>query len=248
MPCNRARRALRAPSERNRKALTMNDKETVTDNGNNVVIANASPDADNRHIANAKAAAIVKAILLSETALAVTAKDWGSALFRSVHNDKVSLDTLIGESKLSAGFATLGASEAGKKAKQRMEVYFSNARLVNEGFSTMTDEAQAAILNGESSIHYIAGQIRDANRKALAAAKKAEAAGEAAADASAAVTTDEAETLLQRVDALRNAWAAATDDERSTAYDSVSALFDEVNASIEAATSGEGETVEVKAA
>lgn len=231
--------------------MTDNSK-TVTDNGNAVVIADASPTADERHIANAKAAAIVKAILLAETALAVTAKEWGTALFRSVHNDKVPLDTLIGESKLSAGYATLGASEAGKKAKQRLDVYFSNARLVNEGFASMDETAQAAILNGESSIHYIAGQIRDANRKALAAAKKAEAEAEAAADSSAAATANEAAnkplSLLETIESLRVLWAAATDDERNEAYDSVSALFEEVNASIEAATSETLPATEAKAA
>jgi hypothetical protein len=220
------------------------------DQGNNTVVANPEAE-DNRHKANGLAAEIVKAVLKAETALATTAKDWGHSLFRSVIIDKVSLDTLIGESKLAAGFATLGASEAGRKAKQRLNVYFSNARLVSERYSTLSEETQNAILNGETSIHYLASQFRDADRKALSEAKKAEAAAEAAASG-VDMTDGESqpvETLKTMAEALLAAWTdpARSDDERADAYDTIAALVAAVDASIEADAkadeSGEAEKI-----
>lgn len=224
-------------------------EKQLLDNGPNTVTANEE-SSDNRHIANGKAAAIVAAILKSEAALSVTASEWGAALFRSVKNDNVSLDTLIGESKLAAGFATLGTTEPGRKAKQRLNVYFSNARLVAERFDNLSSEAQAKVLDGTSSIHYLAGQFRDSDRKAAAEKKAAEAAAEAAANPDA-VTGDNAnkpQSLLEMVDALMERWAASTDDEKADAYDAVAAFTALVNDDIAAdAESIEGEAEKLAA-
>lgn len=224
-------------------------EQKLIDNGQETVVADEA-STDNRHVANAKAAEIVAFVMKSETALGVTAKDWGAAIFRSVHRDNVSLDTLIGESKLAAGFATLSATEAGKKAKSRLNVYFSNARLVNERYSTLTDEQRDNVLNGVTSIHYMAAQFRDADNKAAKAAKAAETAGEAAADNGAASASDglpeSGMTLSQLADELLRRWIAASEAEQEEALDSVSLLIDTINsATVE---TGEVEEVEVKKA
>lgn len=216
-------------------SIMTEQSKTVTDNGNNSVTADVEA-VDNRHQANGFAKAIVDATMKAETAIGLTAKDWGAALFRSAINDNVSLDMLIGESKLSAGFATLGTSEAGKKAKQRLNVYFSNARLVMERWLSLSDEQREAVLNGTTSIHYLASSFRDADRKAQAEAKKAEAAAEAAANPEAAGTESQpnATTLKQDAEALLARFNAASDDERNDAYDAIGALVDAMNAAIEA--------------
>jgi hypothetical protein len=226
------------------------ESKIAVDNGNATVSGDTSETADNRHIANGKAKAIADAVMKNETALAVTAKEWGAALFRSSINDGVSLDMLIGESKLAAGFATLGTSEAGRKAKQRLNVYFSNARLVMERFGTLSDEAKAAILSGETSIHYLASQYRDADRKAASEAKKAQAAAEAAADGSVAANGDApaTTTLAQDAEALLERFMGATDEERSDAYDAIGLLVDAMTEAIAASAEAASDEPEAKAA
>ena len=218
----------------NRERVNMNNQnETKIDDGANSIVADAS-SSDNRFNANAFAAAIVSAIVKSEDALSVTAKQWGAAIFRSVINDKVSLDTLIGESKLAAGYATLAASEAGRKAKGRLNVYFSNARLVAEKYEAMSDEAKEAILSGATSIHYLASQFRDVERKALAEAKKAEAAGEAGAIGADMTQAPVAMSLKDMAETLLAAFLVASNDDRNEAYDAIELLTIAVNEAIEA--------------
>jgi hypothetical protein len=226
-----------------------NETKVAVDNGNATVSGDTSETADNRHQANGFAKAIVDATMKAETAIGLTAKNWGAALFRSSINDGVSLDMLIGESKLAAGFATLGTSEAGRKAKQRLNVYFSNARLVMERFGTLSDEAKAAILSGETSIHYLASQYRDADRKAASEAKKAQAAADAAGDGSAAATeTAVTTTLAQDAEALLERFMGATDDERSDAYDAIGLLVDAMTEAIAASAEAASDEPEAKAA
>jgi hypothetical protein len=184
----------------------------------------------------------------AETAIGLTAKNWGAALFRSSINDGVSLNMLIGESKLAAGYATLSVSEAGRKAKQRLDVYFSNARLVEERWATLSDESKEAVLKGETSIHYLASQFRDADRKAKTEAKKAEAAAEAAANGNAVNTPPEATTLAQDAEALLERFMGATDDERSDAYDAIGLLVDAMNEAIAASAEAASSEPEAKAA
>jgi predicted Fe-S protein YdhL (DUF1289 family) len=221
--------------------------KTLIDNGNETVTADEqSPD--NRHVANAKAAEIVSAITKAESALSVTAKEHGAAMFRANKQDNVSLDVLIGESKLAAGFATLGATEAGKKAKSRLNVYFSNYRLVAERWEKLSDEQREGVLNGTVSAHYLAGLFRDADRKAEKEAKAAAAAGEAAASPDAANangdgTPESGLTMAQLATELLQRWTDATDDEREEALDAMALLVDAVNASTE--ETGEIETVEI---
>lgn len=208
----------------------------TTDNGANTVIADADAT-DNRHVANAAAAAIVAAVIKNETALAGKAKDWGVAVLNAVYTDKGNLDTLIGESKLASGFATLGKTEAGAKAKGRMNVYFSNARLIAERWATFTDEQRAALLKGESSLHYVAGELRKLDAKAKADAAKAEA--EANPDAVSSDAT--ALTLKEMVTALSVAYSNASDQSRDDADDAIIAFIDIVNA-LSSKTEVEAET------
>lgn len=152
------------------------------DNGNETVTI--TRDAiDARGIMLRTASDIAVAVVNAEKTIGETAKSWGHALFRAVHVDKVAaLDSLIGDSKVAAGWTTLTLSDAGKKAKGRLEVYFSNARLVAEKWDGMEESQREAVLNGESSIHYLADQFRKAEKaakkEAQAAAEKAQAAAE----------------------------------------------------------------------
>ena len=229
--------------------MTTDVTKIAVDNGNATVSGDTSETADNRHKANGLAKRIVDDVMKAETAIGLTAKDWGAALFRSSINDNVPLDTLIGDSKLAAGHATLGTSEAGRKAKQRLDVYFSNARLVMERWTRLSDEQREAVLNGTTSIHYLASQFRDADRKAKAAAKQAEAAAEAAADSSAAATeTAVTTTLAQDAEALLERFMGATDDERSDAYDAIGLLVDAMNEAIAASAETVSDEPEAKAA
>ena len=165
------------------------------DNGENVVTVGATNDA--RSIMLTSAAAIVADVIKVEGTLAETAKAWGHALFRAVYVDGLNMDAMIGDSKVAAGWNALASSDAGRKAKGRMEVYFSNARLVAEGWQGMEEAKRADILAGLASIHYIAGQIRKAKADAEKAAKK-EAARvkeeQEAADAKAAAGDSAADT------------------------------------------------------
>lgn len=144
----------------------------VIDNGNETVTIDANaPDA--RSMMLASASAIAAFVIDTEGKLSETAKAWGHALFRCVYQDKASsLDALIGDSKVAAGWNMLTSSGAGRKAKGRMEVYFSNARLVAERWEGMTDDQRRDVLAGLSSIHYLAGQFRKADADAKKAATK----------------------------------------------------------------------------
>jgi hypothetical protein len=205
----------------------MTNEKTVTDNGNNSIVADVEAT-DNRHIANGKAAAIVAAIVKNETALAITAKEHGTAIFRSVYQDGQNLDTLIGESKLAAGFATLGGSDAGKKAKQRLNVYFSNYRLVAERWNSFSDEQRANVLNATTSVHYLAAELRKADADAKRAADKAAKEAEAAANPDA-LTSGEA-GLIDAVSNVIAMYQAASMDERNLAFDALTELFALVDA------------------
>lgn len=160
----------------------------VIDNGDNAVtITRDATDARSAMLASA--ATIAAFVVETEGKLGETAKAWGQSLFRAVYVDKAaSLDALIGDSKVAAGWNILTSSDAGRKAKARLEVYFSNARLVAERWDANADK-QADVLAGLSSIHYLAGQYRKADADAKKAASKAAALAKAeqdAADAKAA--------------------------------------------------------------
>jgi hypothetical protein len=196
--------------------------EKQLDDGQNTVTASDKPEADNRAIANAKAAEIAGFITASENKLAITAKEHGVAMLRAHYRDGVSLDVLIGENKLAAGFKTLGSSDAGKKAKSRLNNYFSTYRLLAERWSSIEDDKRNAMLNGETSPHYIAALIRKADAEAAKEAAKAEAEAEAETPA-VATLADEALRLL----AL---YQAASMDERNAAFDALASLFEAVDA------------------
>lgn len=198
-------------------------EKTLTDNGNATVTADSSDGADSRHIANAKALAIVNAVMKAESALALTAKEHGKAVFVTVYQDKsATLDTVIAENKLAAGFKALGDSEAGRKAKGRLNVYFSNFRFIAERWEKLSDEQRAAILNGDTSVHYLAATIRDEERKAEREAAKAakEAEGDTVADAP---------SLADAAKALLEAYKLANAADRNAAYDTLVELFDIVD-------------------
>lgn len=188
-----------------------------------------APDA--RSIMLASAASLVSTVVAVEGTLAETAKTWGANVFTLAYPTDdakpVTLDALIGDSKVAAGWASLTATDAGKKAKARMEVYFSNARLVAETFDTLSDDDKRDIRGGVSSIHYRAGLIRKAAADAKAAAKKEAArvaAEQAAADAKAAAqaSNDDATmptpaapapvSIASLVEALHLALLDASDD------------------------------------
>jgi len=158
-----------------------------TANDTVLTIDTNAPDARSKMLASASAIAAL--VIDSEGKLAETAKSWGHNLFRAVYVDGANMDTMIGDSKVAAGWSVLTTNETGKKAKARLEVYFSNARKVAEGWGAMEQAAKDDVLAGLSSIHYLAGQLRkaesDAKKAADKAAKLAKAEQEAA-DAKAA--------------------------------------------------------------
>jgi hypothetical protein len=102
------------------------------------------------------------------------------------------------------------------------------------------------VLNGLSSIHYLAGQFRKADADAKKAAKKAEEAKVAAQQAAegGSVSTDEtgeADTLETAVMRLIDRYQAATVEERDAAYDALALLFETVNGDAEVIATPEGE-------
>jgi Zn-dependent M16 (insulinase) family peptidase len=217
----------------------------VIDNGNDSIDVTGEA-LDNRSQMLASAALIVSQTVAAEAKIGETAKTWGHSLFSAVYRDNANLDALIGDSKVAAGWNNLSASEGGRKAKQRMEVYFSNARLVAERWNMLTDEQREAVLNGLSSIHYLAGQFRKADADAKKAAKKAEEAKVAAQQAAegGSVSTDEtgeADTLETAVMRLIDRYQAATVEERDAAYDALALLFETVNGDAEVIATPEGE-------
>jgi hypothetical protein len=219
----------------------------------------AAPDA--RSMMLASAASLVSTVIEVEGKLADTAKAWGANVFTLAYpaddTKPLTLDALIGDSKMAAGWPSLATTDAGKKAKSRMEVYFSNARLVAETFDALSDDDKRDIRAGVSSIHYRAGLIRKAAADAKKAAAK-EAARIAAEEAAAAAkleaeatkldasnpapeadATPPATSLADMLAALMLAIDAASDDELSGVYDdfaAVTASFDDrINAAMEAA-------------
>lgn len=210
--------------------------EQRIDNGNETIVADTEA-ADNRAVSNGKAAEIVKAVSGFENKLAVTAKEWGVAIANATFVDGVSLDTLIGENKLAAGFASLSnGGEAGRKAKGRLNVYFSNIRKVAENWANLEKAEQDNILNGTTSIHYLADTIRKAERDAA----KAEAKALAEAETEAAETPV---TLNDMAVAFLAAYNAASMDERNAAFDTIADIMAAVDADTEAQGMAETETV-----
>lgn len=160
----------------------------------NVVVA------DDRSEMLTAARAIVSTIVNSEVALGDSAKAWGHRLFRMCYLDNADMNALIGDTKTVADWASLSASDAGRKVKGRMEVYFSNARTVAEAWNGLTEDARRDMLNGTSSIHYVAGQLRkaasDAKKAADKEAKRVKAE-EAAAEADAAAKASASEPVTE---------------------------------------------------
>lgn len=172
-----------------------------------ITVDATAPDA--RSIMLASAASIAAFVVETEGKLADSGKAWGHALFTAVYADKVSsLDGLIGDSKVAAGWQSLTLTDAGKKAKARLEVYFSNARLVAERWEGMSDDQRREVLAGLSSIHYLAGQFRkadaDAKKAADKAAKLAQAETDAAKAAAEANESGDAATLPEPLPAPAN--------------------------------------------
>jgi len=212
---------------------------------------------DDRSIMLSSAAALVATTLDMEGKLAETAKTWGAKVFSLAYpsdsNAKtVTLDALIGDSKVAAGWSSLTTTDAGKKAKARMEVYFSNARLVAESFDALSDDDKRDIRAGISSIHYRAGLIRKAASDAKKAAKKeAErvAAEQAASDSAAEATAPVAEqaapvapaSLADMLAAVLAAIETASDDDLNAAYPMMGAAVDAFDARINAATATEAQ-------
>jgi hypothetical protein len=212
--------------------MTVTVIDTNNTDGAITVDTNAT---DHRSMMLASAASLVATTLDMEGKLSDTAKAWGASVFTLAYpadpSDKpVTLDTLIGDSKMAAGWATIGATDAGKKAKSRMEVYFSNARLVAESFDSLSDDDKRDIRNGLSSVHYRAGLIR----KAASDAKKAAAKETARLEAEALAAASKAEA---------DAPATASDDELNDAYEGMATLTAAYDARINAAT----ETVAIAA-
>jgi hypothetical protein len=174
----------------------------VIDNGVEQVTIPATP-VDNRSAMLASASAIAVMVQDTENALATTAKEWGASLFRAVYVDGANMDTLIGDSKLAAGWQGLTATPSGKQAKARLEVYFSNARKVAEAWGGTPDNVKADILAGLSSIHYLAGQLRKAEKESAKEKAKEEklAKAQAALTDPAAPPAPESEADTQTVDA-----------------------------------------------
>jgi hypothetical protein len=207
------------------------------DNGNNTVSTDGGDDNRSKMLASAQA--IAASTVRFEGNVSKTAKAWGHALFVAVYTDGLNLDALIGDSKIAAGWKTLTASEGGRKAKQRLEVYFSNARLVAERWTTALDDDQrSAVLGGTASIHYLADQMRKADRdakKAEAAAAAAEKAAEAADDSATIVAVPDGLTLAVLAEAMLNRYQLADDAEKAEAHAALELLVDAMNADIEAA-------------
>lgn len=212
----------------------------------------AAPDA--RSIMLSSAAALVATTLDMEGKLSETAKTWGANVFSLAYPaddaKPVTLDTLIGDSKVAAGWSSLTTTEAGKKAKARMEVYFSNARLVAETFEALSDDDKRDIRAGISSIHYRAGLIRKAAADAKKAAKKEaervaaeQAASDSKAEADAPPATVVTTTFADALAALTALVVDASDDDLNANYDAFAALVASFDARINAAT-----TVEAQAA
>jgi hypothetical protein len=208
---------------------------TKIDNGADVVTIDAkAPDARSQMLASA--ASIASTVIDVEGKLAETAKAWGQSLFRAVYADKsADMDSLIGDSKVAAGWTTLASTDASKKAKARLEVYFSNARLVAENWARLTDK-QADVLAGLTSIHYLANQLRNEARDAKKALDKAAALAKAEADAKAAAQGAEeskdavnvpeptAPTLAEMADAFAIAYGDATPEERAACADAIALI------------------------
>lgn len=210
-----------------------------------------APDA--RSMMLASASAIAAFVIESEGKLADTAKAWGHALFRAVYVDGANMDSMIGDSKVAAGWSVLTTNDVGKKAKARLEVYFSNARKVAEAWGGMEQAARDDVLAGLSSIHYLAGQLRkaeaDAKKAADKAAKLAKAEEEAAnakaeADANGPIVTDDvqrvecnslADIMALALDMLAN----ADDAEVLAASDAVAMLTAAYDARVNAALAAE---------
>lgn len=203
-----------------------------------------APDARSKMLASASA--IAAFVIESEGKLAETAKAWGHNLFRAVYVDNANMDSMIGDSKVAAGWSVLTTNETGKKAKARLEVYFSNARKVAEAWGTMEQAARDDVLGGLSSIHYIAGQLRKAEADAKRAADKAAKLAKAEADAEAAkaVAGDSASEPLTEAkprtlaDVLAEAsamLAEASDADIDAAYPTLEAIIAAVDARINAA-------------
>lgn len=209
------------------------------DNGAaSIVLDTEAAKTDNRSAMLISAAAIASQTIEAESKIGETAKAWGHSLFSAVYRDNANLDALIGDSKIAAGWATLSASEGGKKAKSRLEVYFSNARLVAERWTSLSDEQREAVLAGTSSIHYLAGTFRNADADAKKAAAKEEAAKKAKEEAATSATetgmTEAAPlTLAQKVEALSAAYTEASAEERNAAYEALALLFELVNGDAE---------------
>ncbi len=210
-----------------RKRFTMTDTKIVsTDNGTDTIVANAN--GDYRHQANAKALAFATSVIGFEAKAAVTAKEFGSLVFNAVYVDGNNLDTIIGENKLAAGWATLATSEAGRKAKQRLEVAFSGFRLVAERWQSLSDEQRDSVLNGSVSVLYLASEMRKADATAKREAAKAAAEAEAAASVTA-IGDATAKSLADMASDLLAAYQAASVEDRDAAYEAIAALFDVVN-------------------
>jgi hypothetical protein len=229
--------------------------QVIIDNANDSAIVLDTEALDSRSLMLASAASIVEQTVKAEAAIGDTAKSWGTSLFRAVYRDNANLDALIGDSKVAAGWQTLGTSDNGKKAKGRLEVYFSNARLVAEKWSTLSEEQRDQVLAGLSSIHYLANGFRKAEADAKKAAKKAaelEAAkaqadaseGEANANANPVPPVEgEAPSLASMAEALLAAYRAAPLEEREAAHDAIALLVEAVNSDVEVTAQPEVEAI-----
>lgn len=227
---------------------------TVIDTANDTALTIDTNAPDARSMMLASAASLAATIIGVEGTLADTAKAWGANVFTLAYpaddTKPVTLDALIGDSKMAAGWATLATTDAGKKAKSRLEVYFSNARLVAETFDALSDDDKRDIRAGVSSIHYRAGLIRKAAADAKRAADKEtkrlaaeQAAADAKADADAAASAASAPepeaapvvSIADMLAALLVAIDAAGDDELSATYDDMGAVVAAYDARINAA-------------
>jgi len=233
--------------------MTVSVIDTNNTDGVLVIDTNA-PDA--RSMMLTSAAALVATTLEMEGKLSDTAKAWGANVFTLAYpaddTKPVTLDALIGDSKMAAQWSQLTNTDAGKKAKARMEVYFSNARLVAETFESLSDDDKRDIRAGVSSIHYRAGLIRKAasDAKKLATKEAARVAAEqAAADSKVEALVPATSEPVARTlaDVLAEAMAmigTASDADLDASYDAVSALVAAFDARINAAT---GEPVAIAA-
>lgn len=220
------------------------------DTGTETAVTFDTAGTDARNAMLTAAGVIATTVIDVEGKLAQSAKDWGCNLFRLVYADgsTVRLDDAIGDSKVAAGWNVLTTTDVGKKAKARLEVYFSNARLVAERWSGIDDAGKAAVLAGTSSIHYLAGQFRKADADAKKAAKKAAATAEAEAaklaEAAAGAPSGTAPTesnaipagMSDAIASLIDLIANASDDDLNANYDGIAAIVAAYDARINAAT------------